>query len=483
VRWSLQRQIFVPFSVLVLSAVSITALVSAVEAARRSNADNAQQLRSLVQALSGSNFPYTPSVLSKMKGLARSEFAVVDRMGNVHAATFDETPQQLAVPAAIPSVATAQRITDFPRITVAGHRYFVAATPDGGAIPARLGGGRLFVFYPEEHWLRSRWHAIWPPLLIGALAGIVALGISGWLAHRFASRIQRVQEQLRQLAAQQYVQTEIAPPFDELYALQSSANQLASRLAALQAEIVHTERVRLLAQIAGGLAHQLRNAVTGARMAVELHARRCPAQGHDTTLDVALRQLSLTEEQIKGLLALGARRPQELRGGDLRQIVASIGTLVEPICSHVQVTFTSSAELPHDAAQVRDADSLRAALLNLVLNGIEAAGPGGEVALEVAAQDADMVASVYDSGPGPPPTTQQSLFEPFVTSKPEGVGLGLTLAQHTAQHYGGSLAWERVDGRTVFRMRWPRTAPIEEPKTEWSARETTAPTAAKGIPS
>jgi signal transduction histidine kinase len=310
---------------------------------------------------------------------------------------------------------------------------------------------------------------------------MVALGISGWLAHRFAGRIQRVQEQLRQLAAQQYVQTEVAPPHDELYELQSSANQLAARLAALQAEIIHTERVRLLAQIAGGLAHQLRNAVTGARMAVELHARRCAAAEHDTTLDVALRQLSLTEEQIKGLLALGARRPQELRGGDLRQIAASIDTLVEPICRHVQVSFTSSAELPNDAAHVRDADSLRAALLNLVLNGIEAAGPGGEVSLEIAMEQGEVVASVYDSGPGPPPATQQSLFEPFVTSKPEGVGLGLTLAQHTARHYGGSLSWERVDGRTAFRMRWPRPIGADEQKTELPPSETTPSSAAKGI--
>ena len=62
---------------------------------------------------------------------------------------------------------------------------------------------------------------------------------------------------------------------------------------------------RLLAQFAAGLAHQLRNALTGARMSVQLHARRYPAPADDQTLSVALRQLAMTEEQVKGLLSLG----------------------------------------------------------------------------------------------------------------------------------------------------------------------------------
>jgi signal transduction histidine kinase len=247
----------------------------------------------------------------------------------------------------------------------------------------------------------------------------------------------------------------VAPPYDELYELQSSANQLAERLRALQEEIVHTERIRLLAQIAGGLAHQLRNAVTGARMGVELHQRRCP-QRDDESLDIALRQLTLTEEQIKGLLALGARRPQELRGGDLRQIVASVESLVEPMCRHVQVQFKCFIDLDDIAAHVHDADSLRAALLNLVLNGVEAAGPQGHVSLRVVSDDREIRATVTDTGPGPPAATADSLFEPFVTSKSEGVGLGLTLAQHTARHYDGLLQWKRDHGRTVFEMRWPK---------------------------
>jgi signal transduction histidine kinase len=178
--------------------------------------------------------------------------------------------------------------------------------------------------------------------------------------------------------------------------------------------------------------------------------------GNDASLDIALRQLSLTEEQIKGMLALGARRPQELRGGDLRQIAANIATLVEPMCQHVQVSLKSEVTLGDAAAHVHDADSIRAAILNLVTNAIEAAGPHGEVTISVSESDGDTVVAVADTGPGPPPATEGALFEPFITSKQEGVGLGLTLAQHTARHYDGTLTWRRSSDRTVFEMRWPQ---------------------------
>ncbi len=459
-RWSLQRQIFVPFSLLLVGAVAITSLASAWDAARRSNVDNAQQLKNLVQTLRGASIPYTEGVLRQVKGLSGAEFALMNADGTVAATSFLFPPSSLPHFTEMPAVDSVERITDLPMVEEQDRRFFAAAVP----VSAAPGQERLLVFYPEERWLQSRWQAVWPPLLIGALSSLLALVLSGFLAHRFAARIGRIRTQLSRLASQEYEQVEIAPPYDELYELQSSANQLAARLQALQDEIVHTERIRLLAQLAGGLAHQLRNAVTGARMGVEIHQRRCSLAG-DQSLDIALRQLSLTEEQIKGMLALGARRPQELRGGDLRQIVDSIGSLVEPMCLHVQVKYSAQADLDDEAAQVHDADSLRAALLNLVLNGVEAAGPGGEVSLQAMREGREVVVAIADTGPGPPPDTAQALFEPFVTSKPEGVGLGLTLAQHTARNYDGRLQWRRDQGRTVFEMRWPipsATAPAKQ---------------------
>jgi C4-dicarboxylate-specific signal transduction histidine kinase len=77
------------------------------------------------------------------------------------------------------------------------------------------------------------------------------------------------------------------------------------------------------------------------------------------------------------------------------------------------------------------------------------------VSLQATCDKGEVVVAIADTGPGPPPSTGQAIFEPFVTSKQEGVGLGLTLAQHTARNYDGHLRWRREKGQTVFEMRWP----------------------------
>ncbi|MEI6240546.1 MAG: ATP-binding protein, partial [Planctomycetia bacterium] len=100
-------------------------------------------------------------------------------------------------------------------------------------------------------------------------------------------------------------------------------------------------------------------------------------------------------------------------------------------------------------------DSLRAALVNLALNGIEAAGRGGIVRLSGTSTDGRIELVVEDTGPGPPDAIGNVLGEPFVTGKPEGIGLGLAIVKAVAEDHGGTLAWSRGHGRTRFAISLP----------------------------
>jgi signal transduction histidine kinase len=96
---------------------------------------------------------------------------------------------------------------------------------------------------------------------------------------------------------------------------------------------------------------------------------------------------------------------------------------------------------------------------NVIGNAVEAAGPGGKVevrAWEDAAQSAFLV-EVSDSGPGPSAAVAERIFEPFVTGKEQGIGLGLSVARQAAEAHGGRLSWERHEGWTVFRIQLPRS--------------------------
>jgi signal transduction histidine kinase len=102
-----------------------------------------------------------------------------------------------------------------------------------------------------------------------------------------------------------------------------------------------------------------------------------------------------------------------------------------------------------------DLESLRAAILNLATNAIEAAGSGGQVTMTIARAATAAIVEIADTGRGPPVSVADSLFDPFITTKPEGVGLGLALARQVALDHKGSISWRREGGRTVFRLELP----------------------------
>jgi signal transduction histidine kinase len=200
----------------------------------------------------------------------------------------------------------------------------------------------------------------------------------------------------------------------------------------------------------------LRHGVAGARLAVQLHGRACGADAE--TLEVALRQLTLVEMQLKRFLDLG--RALELRRERcaLGKLVDEAVALLGPQCrhAHIELHYESAGDGPMlhgDPAQ------LGHLLLNVLTNAIDAAGPEGHVEVRLQRAEAERASvEVYDSGPGPPAEVAAKLFEPFVTGKREGVGLGLAVARQVAEAHGGTIGWRREDGRTCFRIELPSEA-------------------------
>jgi signal transduction histidine kinase len=336
-------------------------------------------------------------------------------------------------------------------LTVLGRRYLVSAVRNPASETT------LIVLYPEQSLRQARWEAALPPLAVGAATILLMVLLSAWLAQRLSRRIQSVQTQVAAIAGGEFIEIETGQRQDEIRELATSVNAMSRQLRQMQQTIRQAERSRLLGQLAGGLAHQLRNAVTGARLAVQLHLRRCAGKHEgDDSLTVALRQLSLTEEQIKGFLSLGRQEQKPAEPCDLGKLIAEIAVLLGPTCEHAQVRFAHDAPtgLP---SIVADLQGLRGAVLNLTLNAIEAAGPGGEVHLRVSEQAFAnaLLIEVRDNGPGPPSELAEALGEPFVTGKAEGVGLGLALARQVAIDHGGMLTWERESKRTCFRITIP----------------------------
>ncbi|MBI1310134.1 HAMP domain-containing protein [bacterium] len=487
VRRSIQTQILLPFSVTIVVAVAVIAISSSWLAVRQAELRTLVQLRGVASTLSRLTVPFTESVLVQMRGLSGAEFIALDRSGRISASTVrDVSPSAFGslLESLPPRSTEAERtLAELPVVDMRQTRFLA----DRVAVIGPANVATLLVLYPEADWQAARQAALWPPLIVGAVTVVVVIGISTLLARSIGRRVQTVQRLLAAIAAGESPASDVpAAPRDELDDLVVSASQVATELDQLRETVQQTERVRLLGQLAGGLAHQLRNAVTGARLAVQLHQKRCLVKNPgtaskaaesasagdgsvsgrltvtgeaDESLAVALRQLALTEDQIQRLLSLNRQETPDSEPVGLSDLVGEIEQLIRPHADHARVELSVSSNAKADS-RVADAERFRAAVMNLLLNAIEAAGSEGRVWFEVRSTDAGHCVTVSDDGPGPSPDVAASLFEPFVTSKPEGVGLGLALARQVARDLGGDLTWSRRQERTVFEFLFPDSGSV-----------------------
>lgn len=463
-QWSIRNQILIPLVLIQVVAVTATALTTAALAARRSERETVDRLNGVIAALGHASFPYTAAVLAKMRGLSGAHFVAISGDGRVAETSLPGLSELPAALRSVPSVARIDSLGSAPSVVVDRTRFrAVTIRPSGD--PRGLS---LLVLYPETSRRQARDEAVLPPVLLGLGSLAAMAGVTGWVARQTGVRIRKIRQHVAQIAEGRFLDLDPGRRRDEVGDLTRSINRMCAQLRDMQTTIRRTERARLLAQLGAGLAHQLRNSLTGARMSVQLHAKRCPAREGDESLDVALRQLAMTEEHVKGMLSLGRveRRPPEVC--DLQGLLADVALLVQPSCRHAKVTLRYEAAGP-PLEVLADPSGVRAAVLNLTLNAIDAAGPGGFVGLSVTGDEDAWTIEVADNGPGPPPELGDQLYEAFVTSKPEGVGLGLALAHQVAAEHGGAISWTREGGTTRFRLRLPRPAVVTPEEAEWAA--------------
>jgi signal transduction histidine kinase len=318
----------------------------------------------------------------------------------------------------------------------------------------------LLVLYPEDRWWTATRGAVLPPLIAGGVTALVAVALTAWWARRFVRPIGLLSRQTEEIASGVFQPMQLPARDDELRDLTQSINRMVEQLTRYEQQVRRSERLKTLGQLGAGLAHQLRNWLTGAQMALQLHSRECPLGANAESLDMALRQMSLMESYLQRFLTLGAGRddaprPSERRELSLPQLVEDVLSLVRPRGRHVGVDIQW---LPPTAPIVLcgDHDELQELLVNLLLNGIDAASRSTSspwVRVEVECTTADQVRlRVIDSGPGPTPAIAGQLFEPFVTDKPEGTGLGLAVAKQIAEAHGGELRWQRDGEATEFEV-------------------------------
>jgi signal transduction histidine kinase len=455
-RWPIRYQILLPYTAVVLFTLIVSTLFNAYFASQAIERQIQQQLLGIAETLSNSSFPFTDTVLAQIKGLSGAEFVLCNERNVVVAASrrWSSTP-----PLPYAEGARLGKLELGSRVELDGSNYLQATV----RLVPRNGSARalsLHVFLPEGQWQALRWQAALPSLVIGSLSLVLVVLCAVMIATRIGRPIHRLRVHLGTLAEGRFELLPLPARNDELRDLFVSTNSLAQQLDEMRHTIQLSERMSVLGQLSAGLAHQLRNHVTGAKIALQLHGRKCGADPQSA--DVALRQLSLTEECLKGFLAAGKPIPPRRIRCRLKSVLDELDLLLRPAFRHRNVTFTIEPGAALDNWIEIDPDQVRQALTNLVVNALDAVGENGQVRIECETLTGPATAvRVMDNGSGLPPGRESELFEPFATSKPEGVGLGLAVAKQIAEAHQGALRYYRRQETTCFELILPHNITVK----------------------
>jgi len=216
----------------------------------------------------------------------------------------------------------------------------------------------------------------------------------------------------------------------------------------LRNEVARLKPMAELGRLAATVTHEIRNPLAGISANAELLRESLSDPADVQLVDTILGEVNRLGNLVTDLLYYCRERPADVRPIDLAGVARTTSDLSRPDAEKAGVSLSCAGS----GTARGDSDLSRQALLNVVRNAIQACGRGGAVRLEVA--DGSIV--VRDTGRGVPVELRNSLFDPFVTGRTRGLGLGATVAKRCQVRQGGDLILQETSAAgSVFVLSWP----------------------------
>lgn len=203
------------------------------------------------------------------------------------------------------------------------------------------------------------------------------------------------------------------------------------------------ERLAELGSLTGGLAHEIKNPLSTVQLNLQLlqedldpHHRSYPRLSN--RLNTVHREAGRLREILDDFLRYAGRIELDRKPVDLNRVLED---LVDFFTPQAQVHKVQMRLRKHPDPVVAEVDErmLKQAVLNLMLNAVQAMTGGGELILSVSPRGRDVVIDVIDTGPGIPPDAIDKIFQAYYTTKKSGTGIGLAMTQRIAEEHGGSI--------------------------------------------
>ena len=457
-RRTIQRQFQDPVLFVVAGVVLAITLASATWHAGATWKEEEQRLRRVLASLALPRFPLHPTVLNQISSLSGAHLTLVGHDGVLDSTLpLDDDDKQRLIAWNDANHQGHSDAIDLSSGAYLADRVALRSSVVDDPAEAR----HLIVMTPRPDWWLIWREAAVGPLIIGVVGILPLLAIIALRSRQVVRPLAQLQAQAASIVGGEFRIVELPAQDDEVRDLAAAINRMVERLTRFEQQVRRQERLQTLAQLAGGMAHHLRNAATGGRLALELHQRECHHAEGDDDLRVALQQFAQIEQYLQRLLMMSRTEPsadEPREEVDVSGLFRQLVDFLTPLCRHARVALVAT----HDGEPLvvmGSRQSLEQVVVNLAINGLEAVkslpAEQRRLALELSRAKDDVQLVVRDWGPGPNEKIAAAIFEPFESDKPDGIGLGLSVARQVALQHGGEVSWRRDAETTAFTVRLP----------------------------
>jgi PAS domain S-box-containing protein len=236
----------------------------------------------------------------------------------------------------------------------------------------------------------------------------------------------------------------------------------------IEDEIELSRRISASGRVTRGVAHEVKNPINAIVLHLQLLRNKLQDVDPATSrhVDIIDSEIHRLDRVVQILVDFTRPRDLHLEETDLRSVLEEVALLAAPDAEQHGVNLVR--ELPPDPIPVKiDADFIKQAMLNVVLNGVQSMPDGGNLAITAHRNEDAVITEVRDQGTGIPVAVQDKIFELYFTTKKTGSGIGLAQTYQIMMWHYGSVDFESEEGKgTTFRLRLPlaetRSSSLEE---------------------
>lgn len=244
----------------------------------------------------------------------------------------------------------------------------------------------------------------------------------------------------------------------ELSTIVAAINEMAASRQKLEGDLRREDRLRVMGRVVAGIAHEIRNPLNSIRLTIKVLERRLRKHNiGDEEVALVTAETYRLDKLLNSILVFGADEPGRQYRQPVLPVLERTMALVKPQVEDRRIATVLRA-MPELEARV-DGDHLQQAMMNLLLNAIDAAGPGGHIQVSVQQNNGHVEIDVEDSGPGLSQEQQERAFEAFYTTKTSGTGMGLAITRTLLEKMGATIQYVSSGPGAHFRILLPSGEP------------------------